>query len=84
MVLFNHRIERSKINSLGVFTNEKKILFNMVIQKKTNTYKLDFDTVLRFLNFSEDRNIYQDKIHNETYLIAKRDIKIEEKIIIQK
>lgn len=112
MVLFNYRIDHSKINGLGVFTNEKikkgKVVFKAspvldieltkeqfesledaekkefihygYLDKKTNTYKLDFDTALRFLNFSEDGNIYQDKNHNETYLIAKRDIEIDEEI----
>lgn len=50
------------------------------LDKRTSTYKLDFDTALRFLNYAKDGNVYQDKEHMETYLIAKRDIKKDEEI----
>ncbi len=112
MVLFDYRIDKSKINGFGVFTNEKikkgTLLFkasnlldleltkeqydNLSFQeqkefihygyldKKSGTYKLDFDTALRFLNYDKNGNIYQDENHDETYLIAKRNIEINEEI----
>lgn len=112
MILFDYRIDKSKINGLGVFTNEKiekgtllvkasplldlelsKKQFDKLsyqeqkefihygyLDKKTNTYKLDFDTALRFLNYDKNGNIYQDKNHSETYLIAKKDIEVNEEI----
>ncbi len=112
MVLFDYRIDKSKINGLGVFTNEKikkgfvvfkaslildlelsKEQFDSLsyqeqkefihygyLDKKSNTYKLNFDTALRFLNYDKNGNIYQDENHCETYLIAKRDIEANEEI----
>lgn len=81
--------DKSKINGLGVFTNEKiekgslvfkaspildlelsKEQFDSLscqeqkefihygyLNKKSNTYKLDFDTALRFLNYDKNGNI---------------------------
>lgn len=112
MVLFDYRIDKSKINGLGVFTNEgikkgtllfkaspmldlelskaqfdslssqeqKEFIHYGYLDNKSNTYKLDFDTALRFLNYDKNGNIYQDKSHPETYLIAKRDIAANEEI----
>ena len=61
---------------------KKKNLFIMDTQiKKTKTYKLDFDTALRFLNFSEKGNVCQDTNHDDTYLIATRDILAGEEIV---
>ncbi len=113
MTLFDYKIDVSKINGLGVFTNEdiKKgtVLFKAnpkldielskeefdnlseyekkdfihygYLDKKTGTYKLDFDTALRFLNFSEKGNVCQDPNHDNTYLIATRDILAGEEIV---
>jgi len=50
------------------------------LDKKSNKYKLGFDTALRFLNFSKDGNVCQDKDHDDTYLTAKRDIEAGEEI----
>ena len=64
-----HQIERQEIIHYGYK------------DRRTKTYKLDFDVPLRFLNHSADSNISQDIGEINTRLIAIRDIRAGEEIV---
>ena len=72
-------LTKEEFNKLSI-EEQKEFIHYGYLDKISNTYKLDFDTSLRFLNYSEHGNIYQDKDHNETYLVAKKDIEIGEEV----
>ncbi len=72
-------LTKEEFNKLSI-EEQKEFIHYGYLDKISNTYKLDFDTSLRFLNYSEHGNIYQDKDHKETYLVAKKDIEIGEEV----